>query len=459
MPHSRGTPVRNQQSALEQEQSRVLYIESDESLRNSFTRSLGRRGLLVDVAGSRSEALTLSERQSYPVIVTDLVLPETDGVSLVHELRSRQPDASFIITSGLDAECRAEGGLEDSVACYLRKPWSELQLTNALENARESYRQRRSSHMPPYSPAYAVLLVEDDPQDARELLHQLEQGGVCSDVKHCTTVAHAVSLMRNRQFDAVLLGGDLQGNGARAAIEQLHAATPEAALLVLGHKDHESENVLAVRSGAQDYLIKGHTDAELMRRALQHGIERKHQERKLAYLAHHDPLTQLANRTAFSERLEACVQAGRAGGARSAVMFLDLDGFKQVNDTHGHEAGDTVLCEIARRIQASVREEDLVARLGGDEFGVLLAEVSDAAIAGRVAQRILDITRMPVLLRDELEVCVRTSVGIALYPDSGQTADALLRAADRAMYAAKAKGAGYLLHSGAPDADAKQRAG
>lgn len=459
MPHSRGTHARNEQSALEQEQSRVLYIESDENLRRSFTRSLVRRGLTVDAAATRGEALSLSDKKSYPVIVADLVLPETDGVSLVHELRSRQPDASFIITTGCDVEYRADGGLEDSVACYLRKPWSELQLTNALENARESYRMRRSSAMPPYSPAYAVLLVEDDPHDARELVSQLELGGVCNDIKHCTTVAHAVSLMRNRQFDAVLLGGDLLGSEARTAIEQLHAAAPEAALLVLGHKEHESENVLAVRSGAQDYLIKGHTDAELLRRALQHGIERKHQERKLAYLAHHDPLTQLANRTAFAERLEACMNACRQGGARCAVMFLDLDGFKQVNDTHGHDAGDTVLCEIGRRIQASVREEDLVARLGGDEFGVLLAELDHVAIAARVAQRILDITNMPVLLRDEVEVCVQSSVGIALYPDSGDAPDILLRAADAAMYEAKAKGGGYLLHVTAPEVDVKKRPG
>lgn len=451
MPHSRGTHVSNDRSAYAQDPGRVLYVESDEDLRASFTRSLGRRGLQVDVASSRSEALSLSEQQSYPVIVTDLALPETDGVSLVHELRSLQPDASFIITTGLEVEERADGGLEDSVACFLRKPWSELQLTNALENAHESYRQRCSTHSPPYCPAYSVLLVEDDLGDARELLSQLELGGVCSDIKHCTTLAHAVSLLRNRQFDAVLLGGGLLGSEARSAIEQLHAAAPEAALLVLGPKEHESENVLAVRSGAQDYLIKGHTDAELMRRALQHGIERKHQERKLTYLAHHDPLTQLANRTAFNERLEQCIQVARQGGARCAVMFLDLDGFKQVNDTYGHEAGDTVLCETSRRIQASVREEDLVARLGGDEFGVLLAEVTDPAVAARVAQRILDITSLPVLIRDELATSLQASLGIALYPDSGQTPDALLRAADSAMYAAKAKGGGYLLCS--PDAE------
>jgi diguanylate cyclase (GGDEF)-like protein len=105
-----------------------------------------------------------------------------------------------------------------------------------------------------------------------------------------------------------------------------------------------------------------------------------------------------------------------------------------------------VLCEISRRIQASVREEDTVARLGGDEFAVLLAHVDDAQVCARVAQRILDIASLPVLLRDEVETCVRASLGIALCPESGQTADALLSAADSAMYSAKARGGGYQMH-------------
>ncbi|MET0391004.1 MAG: diguanylate cyclase [Polyangiales bacterium] len=422
-----------------------MYVESDQAQRDSFTRCLGQRGLNVDTASSRSEALRLLERNAYPVIVADLLLPETDGVTLVHELRSIQPEASFIITTELDVRYCADGGLEDSIACFLRKPWSEPALRSAVDRARESFRARRTTHAPQLS--YAVLIVEDDAVDAEHLMAQLELGGVCSEIKHCQTIAHAISLMRSRQFDAVLVNLGLAGPNDRGGLERLKSAGPEAALIVLGSHDHESENVLAVRHGAQDYLVKSHTDVELLRRALQHGIERKHQERKLSYLAHHDPLTQLINRAAFMERLDAAVAATRRTGARCAVMFLDLDGFKLVNDTHGHEAGDTVLCEIGRRIQASVREEDLVGRLGGDEFGVLLAPVDDGLVCQRVAQRILDITSMPVLLRDDVEVAIRPSIGVAVCPDSGQSGDVLLRAADAAMYTAKATGCGHLMHA------------
>jgi diguanylate cyclase (GGDEF)-like protein len=301
-----------------------------------------------------------------------------------------------------------------------------------------------------------VLLVEDEAADAEHLLAQLEHGGVCSEIKHCQTLAHATSLLRSRVFDAVLVDLGMVGAQGNELLQQLKAAAPEAALLVLSDHEHQAANVLAVRNGAQDFLIKRHTDVELMRRALQHAIERKHQERKLSYLAHHDPLTQLANRTAFIHKLEGCLSAAQRTGTRCAVMFLDLDGFKQVNDAHGHEAGDTVLCEVARRIQASVREEDLVARLGGDEFAVLLDQIEDAQVCMRVAQRILDIAALPVLLREDVETCVRASVGIAICPESGHSVDALLRAADAAMYSAKARGGGYRVHAPG-DHDAPER--
>jgi diguanylate cyclase (GGDEF)-like protein len=160
------------------------------------------------------------------------------------------------------------------------------------------------------------------------------------------------------------------------------------------------------------------------------------------------------NRAAFCDKLEESTAHTRRTGRHCAVMFLDLDGFKQINDVHGHEAGDAVLCEVARRIQASVREEDTVGRLGGDEFAILVEELDDPQVCTRVAKRLLEITHVPVLLRDEVHASVRISVGIALCPASALTGDALLRAADAAMYVAKAAGGGYHVHA-SDDSEAK----
>ncbi|HEX4354081.1 MAG TPA: diguanylate cyclase [Polyangiales bacterium] len=439
---------------------RVLYVEDDASLRDAFIRALVRRGIDVDAASNRHEALSLAERNSYPVIVTDLFFSDTDGVSLANELRSVQPDASFIITTGFDVELRGSGGLEDSIACFLKKPWDDQQLTAAVDNARESYRVRRSIQ-PAASQRYSVLLVDDNAADAYLTTMHLEKGGVCSEIVHCTRLAQAVAMLQARRFDAVIADLGLPDARGLVTVEQVRATAPDAALIVLSGFDDEKVNVQAVRMGAQDYLIKGRVDTELMRRSLQHAIERKRQEQRLSYLAHHDPLTQLINRAAFCNKLEEATANTRRTGRPCAVMFLDLDHFKQVNDVHGHEAGDAVLCEIARRIQASVREEDTVGRLGGDEFAILVGEVDDPQICTRVAARMLEITRVPVLLRDDVHATVQLSVGIALCPDAATTGDALLRAADAAMYIAKAAGGGVHLHvptSEEADANSERKA-
>jgi diguanylate cyclase (GGDEF)-like protein len=426
------------------DENRVLYVEDDAALRRAFTRTLASRGLGVDTAGTRAEALHLLAQHTYPVIVTDLLLPEVDGVTFVHELRGVQPEASFIITTGCDVAYCAPGGLEDSIACFLKKPWSERELASAVDSARESYRIRRSSRAPAYPSRYSVLVVANQ-ADAVWSRRMLDSSGVCDDVAYCPVSERAAALVRSQSFDAVVL--DLSGRESAGLRElpELAGAGPDTALIVLAAA--ESAETPALRLVAEELLIKPDTDAALLKRSLEGAIERKRQERRLVFLAHHDQLTQLTNRAAFAERLEHTVSASLRSGRRCALMFLDVDAFRAVNDGFGHEAGDAVLCEVARRIQASIREDDCVARIGGDEFAVLVDFVEDPQICVRVAQRILQIIAMPILLRDEANASVRANVGIALCPDSARSADALLRAAEAAMYQAQADNSGYHIHT------------
>lgn len=168
--------------------------------------------------------------------------------------------------------------------------------------------------------------------------------------------------------------------------------------------------------------------------------ERKSAEDRLAYQALHDPLTDLPNRRLFVDRLrQALAREGRQEG-RTAVAYLDLDGFKRINDAHGHEVGDEALRLVARALDAAVREGDTAARLGGDEFAILLADVADRAAAeeavGRVVDGIAAIDRV-----GDRAVDVEASAGVALAPDGGTDPDELVRRADRAMYGAKERGA------------------
>jgi diguanylate cyclase (GGDEF)-like protein len=152
-----------------------------------------------------------------------------------------------------------------------------------------------------------------------------------------------------------------------------------------------------------------------------------------------DPLTGLANRAWFYQVLEERLTPGRGISASAAVLFLDLDGFKEVNDLRGHQAGDALLAEVAGRISHTVRDQDLVARHGGDEFVVLLERIETPAVAHAVAARIIDAIGSPFRV-DEDEFNLGVSIGVAFFPEHGATAQELLKRADHAMYRAKFQG-------------------
>ena len=168
--------------------------------------------------------------------------------------------------------------------------------------------------------------------------------------------------------------------------------------------------------------------------------EQLNAEAQLQRMASYDPLTELPNRRLFMNRLrEELARQGRDQG-HFALLFVDLDGFKAVNDRHGHDAGDRLLRELSTRLRNCVRESDTVARLGGDEFTLLLPDARDAADAAAVALKIIEAASREVVLDDGLAANVSASVGIALYPAHGHEADVLLSSADSAMYQAKAEG-------------------
>jgi diguanylate cyclase (GGDEF)-like protein len=184
---------------------------------------------------------------------------------------------------------------------------------------------------------------------------------------------------------------------------------------------------------------------------IQDVTERKRAEEQIRFLAHYDGLTELPNRSFFKQRLDLALEAARRHSRLAAILFLDLDRFKRINDTFGHSGGDVLLREVAGRLAGCVRETDcvtrphltewdsVVARLGGDEFIILLSEVGRVEDAARVARRVVEALSSPFTLNEQ-EVVATTSIGIALYPFDGEDADSLLKHADTAMYHAKDQG-------------------
>jgi diguanylate cyclase (GGDEF)-like protein len=173
-------------------------------------------------------------------------------------------------------------------------------------------------------------------------------------------------------------------------------------------------------------------------------------QKQLEHIAHYDPLTGLPNRVMLSDRLRQAIAKSRRAETFCAVLYLDLDGFKMVNDTYGHQSGDELLIAIARRMSAAVREADSLARIGGDEFVAVLEDLENPEDFVPIVLRLLQAASEPVRVRENI-VHVSVSIGVALFPIHAEDGDMLVRQADQAMYAAKEQGKNrYFLFRGTP---------
>jgi diguanylate cyclase (GGDEF)-like protein len=185
-------------------------------------------------------------------------------------------------------------------------------------------------------------------------------------------------------------------------------------------------------------------------------LRRQAQENE--HLAHHDTLTGLPNRSRLDQGLRAAIEGADAGDDLVALLLIDLDGFKDVNDTLGHRAGDDLLRHVARRLEAGTREEDMVARLGGDEFAIVVADLAGREHVVEVLDRITDALQEPLVI-DGVALAIEASIGVGLYPDDAASAEALLQHADIAMYAAKDAGAQFAVYSTDLDSHTPSRLG
>ncbi len=303
--------------------------------------------------------------------------------------------------------------------------------------------------------AVRVLLVEDDPGDRRLVAEMLRDADEAAVLASCPRLEEAIEPVSRGLADLVLLDLSLPDSFGIDGVRRLRAAAPDIPVVVLSGNNDKQIALEAVQAGAQDYLVKDDVDGPSLTKAMRYAVERQRSERRLARLALSDPLTGLPNRVLFADRLEqALARAARAPtrgrkAPRLVVMFIDLDGFKPVNDTLGHLAGDAVLVEVARRLEHELRGADTVARLGGDEFTVLCESVSSSDGGVGLARRLAAALAEPYDT-DAGAARLSAAVGIAVADPRVEDGAALLRRADAAMYAAKREGAGRVAVASAP---------
>lgn len=293
-----------------------------------------------------------------------------------------------------------------------------------------------------------VLLVESDENDATRLEGLLQDApGGPFEVTRASSLAAAVTALESASYDVVLLSVALPDGSGIFSLRQVIETSPSSPVVVLSERSDDSTALEAVQSGAQDYIEKKNVDEQGLARVIRYAAERKSSEERLAYLANYDQVTGVANRSLFSDRLDQAIQRAIRNRSMMALLFIDLDGFKEINDTFGHETGDQVLKAVAVRILASVRKVDTVARFGGDEFTILLEQIAVPASAGLVAAKLIETIGKPFDIGQKT-LTVTASIGAAVFDPHQDDHSTLLRDADRAMYRAKTEGRNtFRLHS------------
>ena len=241
------------------------------------------------------------------------------------------------------------------------------------------------------------------------------------------------------EFSACLLDYQLGERDGLQLIRDAIAQGCRAPIVFLTGETADRVDIAAMHAGALDYLIKSEITPRLLERALRYALKLGDTLEELRRLATHDQLTGLLNRREFDRTIAEEEERALRSGQSLALVMVDLDRFKSINDNHGHPAGDAVLREVARRLTAEVRAIDRVMRMGGDEFALTLSPTEPAtalAIARRICARL---GGEPVVI-DALKLNVTASIGVALLPEHARTGTALIAAADHALYAAKAAG-------------------
>ena len=301
-----------------------------------------------------------------------------------------------------------------------------------------------------------VLIIEDSQGDSRLVQEMLlESRSVEFDVQRVELLKDGLDRMSNFHFDVVLLDLSLPDSAGVETLMAVRNFKSDQNVIVMTGQEDESIGLQATLAGAQDYLVKGQVSSQVLIRSIRYSIERKRFEKKLEHMATHDSLTGLPNRKLFDINLHQALQRAKREqhtdpeDGKVAVMLLDLDNFKQVNDTHGHVYGDKLLCSVAERLKNCMRSTDTVARMGGDEFTPVIEDIASQEDCVAAASKVLKALQEPIVVENKT-LHTSVSIGISLFPQDGQTAETLLQFADIAMYHAKKTRHSFKFYSDEP---------
>lgn len=450
----------------------ILVVDGDRLIRTIAREALENEGFAVAEAGDGAEALIVCQELDPGVVLLDLSGDDADAIEFCRNLRERESDgeaATPVLVMASDQRVEPirealDAGASDFVPKPIRWPLLGTRVRFLLRNSGDVGSARRG--VASYEKAQKIAGVGS--WEWRPATKDMLWSDVTYEILGFD--AHVDRASYERFWDSV------HADDRASAREQTEEAFFAEEVFALQHRIVHPQGEVRYVQLRGEWLSGSDGEDPWVAGTIQDITEQRNAEDQIRYMANYDGLTGLVNRRYFNERLEAAIEHADADGSMLALLYVDLDRFKRLNDTLGHSVGDRVLQIVAERLNEYVRRTDTVgrfcveesepadfdtavSRLGGDEFSVLLPRVSDASSAEEVAARLLAELGAPIVVEGH-EVTTTASIGIALYPGDGEAANALLQHSDRAMYAAKQAGRNlYRTYTASMDASSHRRFG
>lgn len=421
--------------------ARILYMEDDAGLARLLQRTLQRLGYVIDLAENGELGLAMSEKVEYDVILVDYNMPLCGGIDVLRILTAREKHPPVIMVTGSGNEKVAVEALKLGATDYIVKD-VEMGYLELLPLIIDQVLQKQQL----VAERQQMLTAIHESEWRYRKLVELSPDGIviCSAGKFVFINPAGVNLLGAPEAK------DLLG---MSMLDFVHPEFKEIFKAQLRQMEDSGYNVpwieerfirfdmadIDVEVSGVPFTFNGEPAVQIIFRDI---TERTLAKRRLEQLAHYDMLTSLPNRTLFFDRFNTNLEQGKRYGIAFALLFLDLDRFKQINDQEGHDVGDLLLQKVAERLKGCLRKSDTVARMGGDEFAVVLSRISERKDAATVAKKIIGELSVPFQLKGK-EGSIGVSIGISIFPDDGTDLESLLKHADTAMYRAKQGGSRF----------------
>lgn len=439
----------------------ILIVDDDPVVLKSLKDLLAVRGYKTDTAIGGQEAICQLDAKDYDLVLLDLHMPYVNGHEVLAHIRDKNMSTAVIIVSGETSFEAARKACSLGAYDFLRKPYATDELIMTINNALKEKRLERQNQLIQQQLCESERMHRYLVNTSPDIIYILDQSGYFTFIneriesllgyepkeligKHYSTLVHHDDLEQAKYVFNERRVGERASKNIELRLKCRDDGAPR----------YFDTRTLPIELSSMGMYVNANANINKKKTYLgTYGVARDITERKVAedtinFQAYHDLLTRLPNRALLRDRLGLAISQAKRENERLAVMFLDLDRFKNINDSLGHMIGDELLQQVSLRLKECLREGDTLARFGGDEFTLLLPKISkNRDDVNHIAEKITEVLKEPFIV-DGHELYVSVSIGIAMYPQDGTAMDSLIKNADVAMYHVKGQGKnGYQFYS------------